>query len=154
MARQPAAQDLTAATGITSLSGRPVQEVADATLKAGASLVATWTDLEPIVKKLTKKVHQEVDRDDFKPGDAAKLLSLCATVSQKVGAASTGVLRASEGMSKLALLLDAGRVQRVHPRELTQKQLIATVVETVKQLRNPKKPCPVCAALPALEVHA
>ena len=153
MARQPPAHDLTAATGITQLSGRPVQEVADATLKAGASLVQTWTDLEPIVKALTKKVHAEVEADDFKPGEAARLLSLCATVSQKVGAASTGVLRASEGMSKLALLLDAGRVQRVHPREMTQKQLLQTMVATLKAVQRPGKPCIQCGHPIPIEVN-
>lgn len=150
---QPA-QDLTAASGLTALSGRPVLEVADATLKAGASLVHDWDQLRPIVRALIKKVQAEVDADDFKPGEAAKLLSTCATVVQKVGAASTGVLRASEGMSKLALLLDAGKVKRADPRVLTEKQLLATLLATLKAFQRPGKPCIQCGHPIPIEVSA
>jgi hypothetical protein len=143
---QPA-QDLTAASGLTALSGRPVLEVADATLKAGASLVHDWEQLRPIVRALIKKVQAEVDADDFKPGEAAKLLSTCATVVQKVGAASTGVLRASEGMSKLALLLDAGRVKRTQPAQMTEKQLAAVVLETAAKIVKKTGRCPICTPI-------
>jgi hypothetical protein len=145
---QPA-QDLTAASGLTALSGRPVVEVADATLKAGASLVRDWEELRPIVSSLIKKVRREVDADDFKPGEAAKLLSTCATVTQKVGAAATSVLRASEGMSKLALLLDAGRVTRTRPTQMTEKQLAAVVLETATKIVKRTGRCPICTPVAA-----
>jgi hypothetical protein len=145
---QPAT-DLTAASGLTALSGRPVVEVADATLKAGASLVRDWEALRPIVSSLIKKVQAEVDRDDFKAGEAAKLLSTCATVTQKLGAAGTSVLRASEGMSKLALLLDAGRVRRASPTQMTEKQLAAVVLETATKIVKRTGKCPICTPIAA-----
>jgi hypothetical protein len=145
---QPA-QDLTAASGLTALSGRPVVEVADATLKAGQSLIAEWTEFRPMVRALTKKVAREIERDDFQPGEAARLLSAIATVTQKIGAAATSVLRASEGMSKLALLLDAGRTRRLDPKDQSQKQLAVTFLELGSQIVKKTGRCPLCQPVEA-----
>jgi hypothetical protein len=149
-----AATSLADTTGLSQLSGQPVVAVSQATLKAASSLIATWEELEPIVKALIGKVKAYAGDPAVDREDAAKLLSSVASVVQKVAMASTGVLRASEGMSKLALLLDVGRVQRVAPGKQTEKQLIGTVIEAVKRLVIPGKQCPACHALVPLEIKA
>lgn len=143
------ATDLTAATGLTALSGTPVAQVAAATLAAGAALVAEWRELEPIVKQLIRRVRYTVEHEHIKDAEALHALAMTATVVAKVGAASTGILRASEGMSKLALLLDAGRVRRSHPGELTEKQLAAVVLETAKKIVDRTGRCPLCQPVEA-----
>jgi len=148
-----AATDLTQAQGNGALSGREVADVQQATLKAGRALLETWSDLEPIVKKLVKVVRTFVDDDDEIDGaGATKLLSQCATVVQRVGAAAVGVLRASEGMTKLALLLDVGSPKRKAPEAMTQKQLIGVVLEAVKQSWRAGTPCPTCGTTKPVEV--
>jgi len=138
--------------GLSRLSGQPVLAVQEATLKAGQSLVATWTDLEPIVRRLTLVVRQFVEGDSrIGAPDAAKLLSQCAGVIQKLSMASTGVLRASEGMAKLALLLDAGTVRRPDPAKQTEKQLAVAVVEATRRMVIPGKQCPTCHVLVPVE---
>ena len=150
---QPA-QDLTAASGLTALSGKPVQEVAAATLKAGKSLLAEWEQLEPIVKQLIRRVKEHCEHEKIRGPEALKALASCATVVQKLGAAGTSVLRASEGMSKLALLLDAGTVRRSRPSEMTEKQLLDTLIAFGKRLHKEGKPCLWCGAKPAIETSA
>ena len=145
---QPAT-DLTAASGLTALSGKPVAEVADATLKAGASLVRDWDELRPIVQQLIRRVRTHCEHTSIQGPEALKALSTCATVVQKVGAAATSVLRASEGMSKLALLLDAGRVRRAAPNQLTEKQLAAVVLEAAKKIVEKTGRCPICMPIAA-----
>jgi hypothetical protein len=145
---QPAT-DLTAASGLTQLSGRPVVEVADATLKAGKSLLAEWHELEPIVKQLIRRVREHCEHERIQGAEAMKALAQCATVVQKIGAASTGVLRASEGLSKLALLLDAGRTRRLSPQDQSQKQLAATFLELGAQIVKKTGRCPLCQPVEA-----
>jgi hypothetical protein len=145
---QPA-QDLTAASGLTQLSGRPVVEVADATLKAGTSLVQTWTELEPITKQLIRRLREHCEHKQIQGPEALKALAMTATVVQKVGAAAANVLRASEGMSKLALLLDAGRLRRAHPRDQSQQQLAATFLELAGQIVKKTGRCPFCQPVEA-----
>jgi hypothetical protein len=145
---QPA-QDLTAASGLTQLSGRPVVEVADATLKAGASLLTEWHELEPIVKQLIRRVREHCEHEKITGVEAMKALAQCASVVQKLGAAGTSVLRASEGMSKLALLLDAGRLRRAHPRDQSQQQLAATFLELAGQIVKKTGRCPFCQPVEA-----
>lgn len=146
MERRPATS-LADPDGLTRLSGQPVAEVSRATLKAGRTLVAAWERLEPVVTKLTELVQAEVDAGELE--DPAKLLGQCASVIQKLSMASTGVLRASEGMTKLAMLLDVhnGHAVRRSPAEQSQKQLIAAVVGTVQKLVIPGKQCPACHVL-------
>jgi len=133
--------------GLTRLSGQPVADVSRATLEAGKSLVAAWTDLEPVVRKMTEVVRAYAEDEQVKPKEAMILLSQCAGVIQKLSMASTGVLRASEGMSKLALLLDAGTIKQSRPADMTQKQLVGAVVSTVQKLVIPGKQCPACHVL-------
>lgn len=144
-----AATDLTATTGLTSLSGKPVVEVADATLKAASSMLREWQELEPIVKQLIRRVREHCEHGKITGPESLKALGSCATVVQKLGAAGTSVLRASEGMAKLALLLDAGRVQRQRPHEMTEKQLAAVVLETAKKIVDRTGRCPLCTPIEA-----
>ena len=155
MHRRPATS-LVDPDGLTRLSGQPVAEVSRATLEAGKSLVATWTDLEPIVKQLTANVQKFVtEQQELDVVASGKLLATCASVIQKLSMASTGVLRASEGMAKLAMLLDVhnGTATRRSPAEQSQKQLIAAVVGTVRKLVIPGKQCPACHVLVPLPVE-
>jgi hypothetical protein len=145
---QPA-QDLTAASGLSALSGRPVVEVADATLAAGASLLREWQELEPIVRQLIRRVKEHCEHETIRGAEALKALSACATVVQKLGVAGTSVLRASEGMSKLALLLSAGTVRRVAPGEQSQKQLAGVVLEAAKRIVEQTGHCPFCTPIAA-----
>lgn len=151
-ARAPAT-DLTAARELTALSGMPVVDVARATLDAGRRLLASWDDLEPLVRTLTKKVRARVEGDELEPAEEARLLSLCASVVQRVGAASTAVLRASEGQARLGLVLQGG-VERPKPKQMTEQQLAAVVIETVKKIALERQTC-VCgfAALKDIEVE-
>lgn len=128
------------------LTGQPVVDIAKATLEAGSSLVDAWRRLEPIVRSLTAKVQVMADGELTGP-EAAKLLGMAANVVQKVGAASQGMLRASDGMQRLALLLDGG-VQRVSPKALTEKQLASLVLETARQIAKDRGACPICADTP------
>ena len=147
MDRRPATS-LVDPDGLARLSGQPVLAVQQATLKAGQSLVRDWDALRPIVQKLTVLVRDYVEGDAaLKPTDAAKLLSQCAGVIQKLSMASTGVLRASEGMAKLALLIDAGTVRRPDPAKQTEKQLAVAVVEATRRMVVPGKQCPTCHVL-------
>jgi len=143
--------DLTAARSVMAANGERVSEIQAATLDAGARLIDTWRELEPIVKQLIALVRTEVESGHVeKP---AQLLGHCAVVVQKVGAAATGVLKASEGMAKLGLLLSVGSEKKA-PREMTQAQLSAVVLETAKRIWTSGQPCPVCQAEHAIEVQA
>ena len=142
----PAAKGRTDLTRVSlpAINGQPVLTVAEATLKSGAAMVAAWDALEPIVRTLTVKVDAYTQRDEVQGKDAAKLLEQCATVLHKVGAAASNMLRASEGLSKLYVLVDAGRMQRAQPTAMTQKQLAATVIETCRTIKRESGACPVC----------
>ena len=144
------ATDLTAVS-LRSVNGESVVAIADATLKSGASMLRTWDEFEPIVRDLTTKLATYARSDEVESGKAARLLSLSASVVQKLGQAAQGMLRTSEGLSKLSLLLDVGRVKRRHPSEMTQKELAGVLVETLKKL-GADGPCPVCHAEKALPV--
>lgn len=150
----PGHADLVRAEGFRAVNGQKYSDVARTTLESGASMVAVWDDLEPICKQLVTRVRTHVDSDEgqqLSPTATTKLLMACASVVAKVGTASQGMLRASEGLQKLALLMDLGTVKRKHPSELTQKQLAGLLVETLKKLGE-DGPCPVCKAEKALEV--
>ena len=151
--RRPPAHDLTATTNLSTLSGEPVRDVSRATLAAGRSLIGTWRTLEPVVQKLIGVVQRFVDEQPLEPPDAARLLSQCATVIQKLSLASTGVLRASEGMTKLELLLEAqrGGSGRAAPGTQSAKQLATVVVEATRRMVVAGKQCPTCHVLVPLE---
>jgi hypothetical protein len=139
------ATDLTNLHGrLDGLTGRPMVEVARATLDAGSSLVAAWRDLEPVVRTLTKKVRRYAERPTVEDEKAARLLGQCARVVQQVGAAAQGILRATEGQARLALLLEGGRPQRVAPAQLTERQLVSVVMEVAKKVKQEGGVCPVC----------
>lgn len=148
----PSHADLTRGDGFRAVNGQPIVEIAQTTLRSGASLVAVWDELEPIVRSLIGRVRTFVDSDaPLKPVETTKLLSQCAGVVQKLSHTGQGILRASEGLSKLALLMDAGKVKRAHPSELTQKQLAGVLVETLKKLGD-DGPCPLCHTAKAIDV--
>lgn len=143
MPRTAAATDLTRVS-LPAVNGQPVVEIAEATLKSGARMAAAWDALEPVVRTLTVKVQAYCNQDEIQGKEAAQLLDRVASVIHKVGAASTGMLRSSEGLARLSVLLDAGRVRRTQPEAMTQKQLAATVIETVKRIAKDTGSCPIC----------
>ena len=125
------------------MNGRRVVDVARETLDAAEALTRPWRKLAPIIEQLTERVQAQVTADEFEGYEAAKLLNLCASVVQKVGQASGGMLRASDGLHKLALLLSGG-IERPSPKTLTEKQMAQLVIETVKRLAKEQGRCPVC----------
>jgi len=143
------------AHGYRSVNGEPVLAVIQSTLEAGSSMVQTWRALEPIVKALTEEVQARVNdhRRKFTVDEAAGLLTKCASVVRNVGAAAQGMLKASEGQARLLVVLQTGDVKPKKPSEMTEKQLIGVVVETLKKAHDAGKPCPVCATVPAIEVQ-
>jgi len=131
-------------------NGESVLAVQSQTLAAGQRLLETWQALEPIVKQLIDLVRAEVEAGELeKP---ASLLSQCAVVVQKVGAAASGVLKTSEGLAKLSLILDASRPIRKTPGDMTQAELSKIVLATAKQIWESGKPCPTCGTEHAVEV--
>src|SRR5215813_6970706 len=142
--------DLTAARSLTAANGERVTQLQSATLDAGARLIETWTELEPIVKALIALVKAEVDRGEVE--EPGRLLSQCAVVVQKVGSAATGVLKASEGMAKLGIILSVGHEKKA-PSEMTQAELSKVVLATAKQIWTSGQPCPVCKASHPIEVQ-
>lgn len=137
--------DLTRGQGFRAINGQPVVRVAEETLKAGSQLVATWTSLEPIVTQLISQVREKVHLDDYTAPEALKLLQACGNVVQKLGSTGASLLRAAEGQSKLALLLEAGTVARPAPKAMSEKQMAVLVIETVKRIATETGgPCPIC----------
>jgi hypothetical protein len=54
-------------------------------------------------------------------------------------------MRASEGQIRLAVLIQGPRPERRHPTEMTEKQLVAVVLETAKRVKADHGGiCPVC----------
>jgi hypothetical protein len=143
---QHVATDLTASSGLTRLSGERVVDLARKTLDAGESMVGTWSETEPILRKLTQVVRAQVERDAFEAKEALSLLRECAMVAQRVSQAATAVLRASEGQVRLAVLLDGGRPERARPGEMTEKQLVGVVLATARRIKDERGSCPVCTA--------
>jgi hypothetical protein len=150
---QHVATDLTAATGLTRLSGERVVDLARKTLDAGESMVGAWTETEPILRKLTAVVREQVETGDYEPKLALSLLRECATVAQRVSQAATSVLRASEGQVRLAVLLEGPRPRERHPAEMTEQQLAAVVLATARRIKDERGHCPVCEP-PAVDVTA
>ena len=135
------ATDLTSQSpaALVQLSGRPMVEVAEATLQAGRSMVAQWAQLEPIVDALIVKVKALVESDAITGQDAAKLLSLAAGTVQKVGVTAQGMFRSSDGLTRLALLLEGPA--RPAPQKLSEKQMVDVVIASVTRLAKERKRC-------------
>jgi len=148
---QHVATDLCAQTGLAQLSGQRVVELARKTMDTAETLVGTWADLEPIVKVLIGRVKEYAQRPEVEAVTATKLLRECATVSSQLSSAATGVLRASEGQVRVAVLLEGPTPQRVAPEQLTEKQLVAIVLETVKKMKAESGSCPVCSVVVVAE---
>ena len=136
--------DLTEARGLTSLSGERVVDVARKTLDASERLIGAWDELEPIVRGLLGKVRTYAESDDVHTKDAAALLRDIATVASRVGTAATAVMRASEGQVRLAVLIEGPKPTRKTPGELTEKQLVAVVLETARKVKQEQGICPLC----------
>src|SRR5262249_29990273 len=131
-------------------NGERVLEVQSQTLAAGHRLLDTWAELEPIVKALIALVRSEVEAGEIeKP---ASLLSQCAVVVQKVGAAASGVLKPSEGLAKLSLILDASRPMRRAPGDQSQRDNLQVVLACTKAIWESGQPCPTCERPHAVEV--
>src|SRR5215469_1352481 len=150
---QHVATDLTATHGLTRLSGERVVDLARKTLDAGEGMVGAWTELEPIVRKLTSLVRQRVDVGDFDGKEALMLLRECAGVAARVSQAATGVLRASEGQVRLAVLLEGPKPTRKEPGAMTERQLVGVVLAMARRLKEEQGVCPVCAP-PAIPVES
>ena len=137
-------EDLTAARGLTSLSGQRVVDVARKTLDASERLIGAWDELEPIVRTLIGKVRTYAETADLEAKEATGLLTAVSAVASRVGTAATSVMRASEGQVRLAVLIEGPKPQRKAPGELTEKQLVAVVLETARKLKQEQGACPVC----------
>src|SRR5215475_7789832 len=146
--------DLTEARGLTSLSGERVVDVARKTLDASERLIGAWDELEPIVRGLLGKVRTYAESDDVHTKDAAALLRDIATVAALVGSAATGVMRASEGQVRLAVLIEGPKPTRKAPGELTEKQLVSVVLETARKVKQEQGICPLCTTTVAAPTAA
>lgn len=140
---------------IAPLNGQRVVDVAETTLAAGKSMVAHWEGLEPIVGELTKRVRKYVEASgaDMQPQEASKLLVTAASVVDKLAKAAQQMIRASEGQSRLAVLLSGGVPKRADPAAMSEKQLVGVVLEVAKRLKKESGTCPVCTGA-AIEVEA
>ena len=141
------ATDLTT-HGYRAVNGEPIVAISESTLAAGASMLEAWRALEPLVRTLTKRVSDALEHEATDLRGSAQLLGTCSTVVQRVGTAAQGMLRTSEGLAKLTVLLSAGRPQRLSPGKLSQQQLVGMVLETAKQLHTQGTACPVCGVGP------
>jgi hypothetical protein len=136
------ARDLTA-VNLGALNGKDIADVAKATLDVGQSMLAHWTELEPIVKQLTQLVRAEVANDEIK--NPTRMLADVAGVVEKITRASGSVTKAAEGLARLTVLVMGGVPQRADPRQLSEKQLAGIVVEAVKRIKADTGVCPICA---------
>src|SRR5262245_33258152 len=141
---QRVATDLTATHGLSRLSGERVVDLARKTLDAGEAMVGAWTELEPIVRRLTGMVRERVDLGDFDGKEALSLLRECATVAQRVSQAATSILRSSEGQVRVAVLLEGPKPTRKEPAGMTEKQLVGVVLAMARRLKHEQGTCPVC----------
>lgn len=139
------------------LNGQKVTDVAEATLLAGAQLVAYWNNLEPVVKNLLAIVQQHTaaaTTATLNPQQATNLLATVANVVDKMAKAGGAVLKASEGQARLHVLLRGGPPQRPDAKRLSERQLAAVVIEAAKRIQKETGRCPICAAeSPVLDVE-
>jgi len=138
------ATDLTAQRGLGSLSGERVVDIGKRTLDASERLIGAWDELEPIVRTLIGKVKTYAESEGVEAGEATALLTAIATVASRIGTAATSVMRASEGQVRLAVLIEGPKPQRRAPHEMTEKQLVRTMVETLRLVAKDQGTCPVC----------
>jgi len=138
------ATDLTAARGLEALSGERMVDVARRTLDASDRLLGTWDALEPIAKTLIGMVRAYVDQKQADIADGAKLLGQVANVSAKMATAATQVMRASEGQTRLALLVAGPSATRKPASEHTEKQLLDAMVLIFRRAWTETGVCPTC----------
>lgn len=149
----PPLWDLTQVT-LGPLNGKDIADVAAATLRAGESLLAHWTELEPIVKKLTEIVRAQVESGVDDPRlSPMVMLSTIAGVVEKITRASGSVMKASEGLGRLTVLVMGGVRQRPDTAQLSEKQLAGIVIEAARRMKDETGVCPICAP-PILDVTA
>lgn len=137
------AHDLTATTGLSALSGERVVDIGVKTLDAAERLIATWDDTEPLLKRLIGKVKAFVESPDVDEHYAVKVLGEVAQASRAMANSAGMVLRAADGMTRLALLL-SNPTQQKAPSDLTEKQLVGVVLETAKRIKREQGHCPLC----------
>jgi hypothetical protein len=138
------ATDLTAQRGLGSLSGERVVDIGKRTLDASERLIGAWDELEPIVRTLIAKARTYAERDEVEAAEATALLTSIASVASKIATAATSVMRASEGQVRLAVLIEGPKPQRRQPHEMTEKQLVTVMVETLRKVAKDQGTCPVC----------
>jgi len=127
------------------VNGQRIVDVAKSTLDASETLVGTWTTLEPIVKRLITKVAAYADGADVQAAAATTLLKDVAGVTRAVAQAATAVMRASEGQARLAVLIAGPQPKRLQKETMTERQLVAVVMETARTMRRETGgPCPLC----------
>lgn len=132
-----------------NLNARPVDEVAAATLKTGAAIIAYWDELEPIAKELIGLVKERVQNKaltaQLTPSQVTSLLATMANVVDKMAKAGQAVLKSSEGQARLHLLLTGG-VPKRDAKAMSEKQLAAVVIAAARRFRDESGVCPVCTA--------
>jgi len=150
--RAAPATDLTAPQGLEALSGERMVDVARRTLDASDRMLGTWDELEPIAKTLVGMVRDYVAQKKADIADGAKLLGQVANVSAKIATAATQVMRASEGQTRLALLVAGPGATRRPASEQSQAELLSAMVAIFKRAWTETGVCPTCHATQPLVV--
>ena len=143
----PVSSDLTKVGNgynLSGLNGTPMIEVAKKTLEAGKRQVNEWETLEPIAQTLISRLKTAVDQSEYSASEAADLLGKCSKAMLTLQQTSRSLLQATEGLTRLALLVEGPRIERSDPKKMTEKQQIALVVGTVKKIAQDTGICPVC----------
>jgi hypothetical protein len=138
------AVDLTAARGLEALDGARMVDVARRTLDASERMVGAWEELEPIVRRLIALVRGYLDQETAALKDGAVLLGQVASVTVKIATAAGAVLRASEGQTRLALLVAGPGATRKPVGERTEKQLLEAMVLIFRRAWRETGVCPTC----------
>ena len=134
------------------INGKPMLEVAEATLKMASEQIGHWNELEPVVRSLISKVKGCVDSPDYKDDEAADLLVKCANSLKTLQNVATSFVKVSDGMTRLAFMVEGPRLEKQRPSSMTEKQMASIVVETVKKMAKDAKICPVCTRTIEVEV--
>jgi hypothetical protein len=142
--REAPAADLTAAHGLEALDGARMVDVARRTLDASERMVGAWAELEPIVRTLIGLVRAHLDAEKSAIKDGAALLGQVASVTVKIATAAGAVLRASEGQTRLALLVAGPGATRTPVGERTEKQLLEAMVLIFRRTWTETGVCPTC----------
>ena len=127
-------------------------EVAKLTLETGMRQVKAWEDMEPVATMLIARLKEAVDTPEYDANEAADLLTKCSKAMLTLQQTSRSLLQATEGLTRLAVLVEGPKIERSDPKRMTEKQMASIVVETVKKMAKDTGICPVCTK--TVEINA